>query len=127
LHPGHLASEARTDRVDHGALPRLRRLHGQHALDDEHGGADPDLRPSPEQRRLLDAVAVHERPVRGSQVLHLKAVGVPPYYGVAARELQIIDRHVGVLTSDHELLLNFDRLAGQRPADRPQSCHQPAP
>jgi hypothetical protein len=48
---------------------------------------------------------------------------VPTQDGVAPRDLGVVDFEVRVLPPNHQIALELNRLAGERPARYPESRH----
>ncbi len=69
---------------------------------------------------------VHERAVRGAQVLDLEMSALEPHSDVAAGHFGIVDRQVGVLPTDDQFTGDPHRLTRARSAYDPKACHSRA-
>ena len=92
-------------------------------LDLDLGLAEHHARALGDHDGCRQARAVDERPVGRAEILELDAVVVGADGEVAARDLLVLERHVGVLAADDELADHLDALPGARAGSDDQEGH----
>ena len=106
----------RAFRLDHDPrLPGARRGAGDRRIGTQHGDphvADPHLLAAAEQR-VLDARAIHERPVHGAEVVQPHTVALRRQRGVTAGGASVADDQAGALDpAQHERARDLDDATG---------------
>jgi len=73
---------------------------------------DPDGVSRVQPRRCIDATAVHERAVRGAEVLDLDAVFSGPQRCVATGQLRVVQQDIRALAAEDDCVLDLECLPG---------------